>query len=115
MSEREKFIRSCNDAIAYPNNLVYHNSYDHVLQSYVERLDEHEKRLFFGESRASLSIRDYDDDVKGLQVSSTRLVHQLTHKYLDFENITLCGNDDLQSYLSGKQLFNHNDPQCRFM
>jgi hypothetical protein len=65
MSHRELFARSCNEAANYPKNLVYPIAYDHFLTACVERLDEQEKRLFFDESKASLSIRDYEASVDG--------------------------------------------------
>jgi hypothetical protein len=65
MSHREKFSQSCDEAANYPQNLVFPNAYDHFLAACVERLDEQEERLFFDESKASLSIRDYLDSVEG--------------------------------------------------
>ena len=62
--EGEKFARSCAAAGEYPVNLVYHNTYDHILKGYSGRLDEQEDRLFFDESEANLCLRDYDDGVK---------------------------------------------------
>ena len=65
-AEGEKFACSCAEAADYPLNLVYQNTYHHILKSYSERLDEQEKRLFFDESKANLCLRDYDEGVKGL-------------------------------------------------
>lgn len=65
-AEGEKFARSCVEAAKYPVNLVYHGTYDHILEGYGARLDEQEDRLFFDESKANLCLRDYDEGVKGL-------------------------------------------------
>jgi hypothetical protein len=65
MSDRDKFIKSCDDAPKFPSNLVYPNAYNHILVAYLDRLEKEDSRLFFDESKASLVIRDYDENVQG--------------------------------------------------
>jgi len=65
MSDKAEFKRSCDEAVEFPKNLVYHNTFDHNLQRYSERLDEHELRLFFDEKKANLDIWDFDDESQG--------------------------------------------------
>ena len=60
-AEATKFAKSCEDAGDYPNNLVYDDSYDHIVRDYGQRLDDQEERLFFDESRTSLCLRDLDE------------------------------------------------------
>lgn len=69
-AEAEKFTKSCAEAARYPTNLVYDDNYDHILKGYVARLEEHDRRLFFDESRASLCIRDLDEGVNSLSWES---------------------------------------------
>jgi hypothetical protein len=60
------FKKSCNEPLGFPENLVYHNTYNHVLKAYVKRLDDEENRLFDVETEARVCLRDFDDTLKGL-------------------------------------------------
>jgi hypothetical protein len=119
MSEKERFQISCAEAANYPKNLVYHDTYDHILKGYIDRLDEQAERLFFDESKASLSVRDYDADLNGtcrsLRTYSENLIFTLLIDYIVFENITLCSDESVQDYFNGGQLQGREDPQCRLM
>jgi hypothetical protein len=62
VQDQEWFVRSCSEAAFYPRNLVYHDTYEHNLKAYVERLDERESLLFCKESTSILDIWEYDAD-----------------------------------------------------
>jgi hypothetical protein len=66
--DEARFIQSCTNAAEYPKNIVFHNSYDHLLIAYTEHLDEQESRLFCDESKAVVHIRHYDEAKKGVLV-----------------------------------------------
>jgi hypothetical protein len=65
-TDDERFKASCESAAEFPKNLVYHDTYAHVLQSYAERLAIQEARLFFDESKSNLWFRDYEDGTDGM-------------------------------------------------
>jgi hypothetical protein len=65
--DEERFKQSCTNAAGYPKNIIYHNSYDHVLTTYAEQLNEQESRLFCDELKAAVYIRDYNEAKKGVQ------------------------------------------------
>ena len=62
VQDQEWFVRSCSEAALYPRNLVYHDTYEHNLKAYVERLDEQESLLFCKESTSILDMWEYDAD-----------------------------------------------------
>lgn len=75
--DQDGFVRSCNEAVWFPRNLVSHNSYDYNLKAYVDRLDERESQLLCAEERGSLDILDYDDQLHGrMNPPSPRRAHQ---------------------------------------
>jgi len=53
-------LASCDEAAKFPKNLVYHDTYEHNLRAYVERLDEREMQLFSREESASLDLQEYN-------------------------------------------------------
>ncbi|TVY83100.1 hypothetical protein LSUE1_G005916 [Lachnellula suecica] len=97
MPDKEKFVRSCQASEVYPNNLLYQDTYDHILADHIERLDAQESRIFCEESKSGLDIRDYDGSIKC------------------FEDIRNHNYADLQEYFSGKPSAYREDPQCRFV
>ena len=60
MTEKGQLIVSCGEALEFPRNLVRHDSYEHVLDSYHNRLNEHEERLFQAESKSALDFSELD-------------------------------------------------------
>ncbi|EPE29986.1 hypothetical protein GLAREA_01146 [Glarea lozoyensis ATCC 20868] len=89
LADQQLFERSCQDTAKFPQNLVYPDTYDHLLVSYLERLQKEESRLFHDEPKAEVSIRDFDD--------SSRV----------FENITVRSHIELKDYICGEKLFIH--------
>ena len=65
MTERDAFIKSCDTALTFPKCLVYHNTYEHILDAYIERLKKEETRLFFNENRADAEFWDYRTQARG--------------------------------------------------
>jgi hypothetical protein len=70
-ADHQLFERSCKDTPKFPQNLVYPDTYDHLLVSYLERLQKEEVRLFHDESKAEASIRDFDDSSRGVFFQAT--------------------------------------------
>ncbi|KAM3071949.1 hypothetical protein ACMFMG_008417 [Clarireedia jacksonii] len=91
-----RFKASCESAAEFPKNLVYHDTYNHVLQSYTERLELQESRLFFDESKSNLWFRDYKDGIEA------------------FVNTSICGMDKLRAYLTDGDS-GITDPKCRYL
>lgn len=60
-SDMNRFIKSCNQADNFPRNLVHHETYEHNLLTYVDRLDEREDKLFSKEENGSLDLLEYDE------------------------------------------------------
>jgi hypothetical protein len=71
VQDKEWFVRSCSEAALYPRNLVYHDTYEHNLKAYVERLDEQESLLFCKESTSILDIWESDENSQ----SKNRVAH----------------------------------------
>jgi len=76
--------------------LIYHDTYDHNLISYVDRLDEREPQLLSPENEASLDLMEYHSDPQNL----IRTCHQ---------NVK-----ELQEHLWGETPTSRLDPDCRY-
>ena len=74
MTDKGLLTVSCEAALEFPRNLVRHDSYEYILNSYHSRLDEHEKRLFQDESKSTLDFSELDHD--GNCQSSTNLIFE---------------------------------------
>ncbi|CAG8952521.1 hypothetical protein HYFRA_00009625 [Hymenoscyphus fraxineus] len=59
-SDMNRFTESCNQADKFPRNLVQHETYEHNLLTYYDRLDEREEELFSEEPEAFLDLLEYD-------------------------------------------------------
>jgi hypothetical protein len=57
----DELMRSCADARDYPRNLVCHNTYQHVLSSYLQGLNAREQSLFCSENKAAVDFWEIDD------------------------------------------------------
>lgn len=73
----DEFLASCEDAANFPRNLVYHDTYEHNLTAYLDRLDERESQLFSKEDEASLDLLEYDPETRDLYPTSHAHVKQL--------------------------------------
>jgi hypothetical protein len=56
----EHFLASCDQAENFPKNLIHHDTYQHNLKAYVERLDKKQSYLFSDEEQGSLDLMEYD-------------------------------------------------------
>jgi hypothetical protein len=56
----EHFLESCNQASNFPKNLIHHDTYEHNLKGYVERLDKRQLDLFSDEDKGSLDLTEFD-------------------------------------------------------
>jgi hypothetical protein len=66
-NDRQRFEDSCNAADNFPSNLVFHNTYPHILRTYVSRLDDQENkdRLFYGENASDVEVWEYSNQHSG--------------------------------------------------
>lgn len=65
MNDEEAFRGSFGDFDRFPTNLVYNNTYKHVLEAYVERLALQNDRLFSSEDKTSVELWEYADQSTG--------------------------------------------------
>lgn len=114
MNSKDSFLVSCNAASTYPRNIVSLNPYSHITDMYIERLKEEEQRLFCVESRSDVELWEYRELTKGMPLL-------LNHCRCDFRigtgfvSTRINENIQLASHLTGEQLFEQVDPQCRFL
>lgn len=109
-------MRSCETASEFPKNIVYHDTYDHILEGYFNRLNEQEDRLFCDVSKAKLTIMELaaSTDLKCLFISHLHS-REIIHKAAGFENITLFNYNDLRDYFDENGNYGKTDPSCRIM
>ena len=65
MDEKGQLLVSCKEALLFPRNLVCHNDYEHTLNSYYNRLNEFQTKLFQDESKSALDFSELDYDSNG--------------------------------------------------
>lgn len=97
MDDQDSFVKSCEDAQQYPENLVKHNTYTHNLNTYSLMLNERAPRLFCLEEKACLDVWEYYD------------------KNSEFDSTVVSSRRDLKIQLEGKHMFDKKDPRCRFL
>jgi hypothetical protein len=56
MTENDAFRDSLNNFARFPRNLVHHNTYEHILEGHVERLDKQDERLFSSEEKTDVGL-----------------------------------------------------------
>lgn len=61
----DDFVVSCDDARRFPRNLIYHDTYEHNLRAYADRLDERESQLFSVGDKASVDLQENELKRKG--------------------------------------------------
>lgn len=54
--ENGAFLDSLNNFASYPRNLVHHNTFDHILEGHVDRLDKQDERLFSSEEKTDVEL-----------------------------------------------------------
>ena len=114
----EQFRNSFDAASTYPKNLVHHNGFDYNLDAYVQRLDEHDSRLFCEESKASLDFWECDDQGHGMLQFWGLMRPQpliILSQWIDFRSVCVKRADDLKKHLLIGTLLHRNDPRCRFV
>lgn len=57
----DRFQTSCLDFAQYPKNLICPATYDHYLEKYYKKLQEHQDRLFGAETGAELDILQLEE------------------------------------------------------
>jgi hypothetical protein len=66
MTVKDQLDASCEEALEFPKNLLRHNTYEHSIDSYHERLNEHEGRLFHNEAQAAVDFSEFTVQGKGM-------------------------------------------------
>ncbi|KAI9780709.1 MAG: hypothetical protein M1816_002758 [Peltula sp. TS41687] len=61
----DRFLISWFDAAKFPTNLIGSGAYDHSLQKYVGRLNDHQNRLFCDEPNAAVDVWELEDQGRG--------------------------------------------------
>jgi hypothetical protein len=56
----EQLLASCDQAANFPRNLIHHDTYEHNLRAYVERLNKWQLDLFHEDEDAKLDLVDFD-------------------------------------------------------
>lgn len=58
----------CDAAREYPENLVCHQTYQHVLKSYRHRLEERGDNLFCSPDKAVVNFWQFDHEARGMSI-----------------------------------------------
>ena len=113
-SDPELLANSCQLYMSFPMNIVRHTTPQHHLEGYVKRLDEHDHRIFCEDGMASLAIWEYDDNVRGIWDSDEQLISKPNY-CLEFKPTRASSVFELNGRLRGINLYDLDDPRCRFM
>ena len=73
----DEVTRLLNGAKNYPRNLARSNTVDDKLESYFEKINEHQNRLFTPGTEAGLDFCELSSDGEGLLTLGTS--HQVSH------------------------------------
>lgn len=110
----EQVIEMCNGSRYYPRNLSDKEYLDYVLESYLQKLNEHQSRLFSSEQSSELICRDLDQ--AGLSSCETiPLCYSANILAPAFWNTPIRTSESLDSHLGLKPRANSLDPRCRFL
>lgn len=62
----EQLATSCEKAMEYPKNLIYHNIYEHSTNAYFDRLNEQQGRLLYDEKdKSAMDFWERDVQARG--------------------------------------------------
>lgn len=113
------FVQSYNEKNTFPKSLVRHNSYEHTLDTYVDRLENQKARLFLqDESLTSLKSWTFNEQTRGrLKSGYPELWKQLTT--LDFLPVSIENRAHLENHVAGPVIglnaFQKHDPKAQFL
>jgi hypothetical protein len=93
----DELLSSLEAVPKYPKNLICHQVYPHVLDSYVSRLDEREQTLFCDKRKAAVDFWQFDHAGQG------------------FWDKRVCNDVELREQLRIGVLPQRLDPRCQFM
>ena len=115
MSDNQLFSRSCTNAATFPKNIVRSTTSKHNLESFFNRLEEHNDRLFCGDGKASIELWEYLDTVQGMLPRDIGTARRGTNGSAEFRSKLFKSADELESHLGGEQLFLQEGPRSRFV
>lgn len=84
MLPRDQLNASCEGSLDFPRNLIRHNSYEHTINSYHERLDEEESRLFQKEFKSAVDFSEFDIHGKGTSASRSSNGNEVCERFSRF-------------------------------
>ena len=58
----DQLIALCNEGAHYPRDLPDRSYLEYILESYSQKLDEHQLRLFSSEQDSKVTFRDLDNE-----------------------------------------------------
>jgi hypothetical protein len=93
----DELIRSFSGAHEYPKNLVCHQVYPHILESYIRKLDERNNNLFSADHKVLVDFWQFDHAGQGFWDKCVR------------------DAVELREQLRIGALPQRHDPRCRFM
>jgi len=74
----DQLFASCEQAMSFPANIIHHDTYDHNLKAYVERLNKRQIDLFHADGDAKVDIVDFDAQTSSkIEKSLVYMVHFL--------------------------------------
>lgn len=77
LGQMDELIHSYRAAAKYPRNLVDHHTYQHVLDSYVNQLNDKEDNLFCGPSNVLINFWQFDHESQGSSPEKCFASHRL--------------------------------------
>ena len=70
MTDNDAFRESLNSYGSFPKNLVYHSTYEHILEGHVDRLERQNERLFSSQEiqeKTDVEIWEYRAQPTGMR------------------------------------------------
>lgn len=112
----DEVARLLNGAKNYPRNLARNNTVDDSLESYFEKINEHQETLFTSEEKkVDLGFCELSSDSKGSSTQIARPSTSLTNSYLAFWAFRVNSATQLLPLFGIGSSVQIADPRCRFL
>jgi len=112
----DAYLKSCQDFLLYPTNVLETKLGAHVLQAYHTRLQHQKNRLFVDESQASVSCLDLTRSNKGMHSLLSVPIHALVLRTLEDPNPKTWNNlNDVKLEVGETSQIEQKKSHCRFM
>lgn len=111
----DEVTRLLNDAKNYPRNLARSNTVDDKLESYFEKINEHQDNLF-SSRKSDLAFCELSSDGEGsLALKNSHQVSTLTNSSTAFWGFRVNNADELLNLFAVGSSVQRADPRCRFL